>query len=161
MWTLYNTYVSKYQKIIDLIGLMIAVIWAVVLFWPQNPANSLLKTVKINNKELHVYLAKSQEEWQQGLSGVSGLAQDGGMLFIFNEPGFYYMWMKDMKFPIDIIWISDNFKIVDYKENARPEGYPKEKFGPKELARYALEVNAGWILKNNIEIGQKIVYNEN
>ena len=150
---------SKYQKIIDLIGLMMAVIGAVVLFWPQKPTDSLLKTVKINNKELHVYLAKSQEEWQQGLSGMSGLAQDEGMLFIFDEPGIYYMWMKDMNFPIDIIWISDNFKVVDYKENARPEDYPKERFGPKELARYALELNAGWISKNHIQIGDKLWYN--
>ena len=148
---------SRLQKTILV---SVATIGAVVLIWPHKPADTYLKLLKVNGIDLHVYVAKSPEEWQRGLSGLSGLAQDSGMLFIFNEPGVYYMWMKDMKFPIDIIWIDDNFRIIYIKENARPESYP-ERFGPKHQIRYVLEVNAGWIERNKIEIGQKIVYNDN
>ena len=138
----------------------IATIGAIVLIWPQKPINFSVEKLQINDKDIQVHVARSPEEWRQGLSGLSGLGENEGMFFIFNKSNFYYMWMKDMKFPIDIIWIGDDLKILDYKANVSPASYP-ETFVSKQPARYVLEINAGWIKNNNIEIGAKIVYNGN
>lgn len=62
--------------------------------------------------------------------------------------------MKSMKFPIDIIWFSSDKKVVGIAENARPESFP-EIFRPAEPARYVLEVNAGYVKKSNIKIGDQ------
>src|SRR3989339_720000 len=70
---------------------------------------------------------------------------------IFNKIGVYHFWMKDMNFPIDIIWIGEDYKIVYIKENALPESYP-EKFNPNQPALYVLEINAGMVSENEIKI---------
>ena len=60
--------------------------------------------------------------------------------------------MKEMNFPIDIIWLDENLKIVAIKENAMTESYP-EVFTPSTPARYVLEVPAGFVQKNKISVG--------
>ena len=63
-----------------------------------------------------------------------------------------------MKFPIDIIWIGEDKKIVDIKTNISPQTFP-EIFTSRQPARYVLEVNSGWVDENKIEIEDKIWYN--
>ena len=72
-------------------------------------------TVSMNNKTFKVTVAKTIEEKQKGLSGQKSLGQDKGMLFVFNEKGYYSFWMKDMKFPIDIIFIDGETIVTIYK----------------------------------------------
>src|SRR3989344_3587537 len=85
--------------------------------------------VKIAGEKIHVMLALTPIEQQQGLSGRDGLKDDEGMLFVFANSGEHLFWMKDMKFPIDIIWLNDNREVIYIKKNARPELYP-ETYGP-------------------------------
>ena len=66
--------------------------------------------------------------------------------------------MKDMNFPLDILWINDNFEIVGIEKKILPQTYPKI-FGEKYLSSYVLEVSAGYCDKNNIKIGDKIIFN--
>jgi uncharacterized membrane protein (UPF0127 family) len=68
--------------------------------------------------------------------------------------------MKDMNFPIDILWINDNFEVVGIEKNILPQTYPKT-FGEKYLASYVLEVSAGYCDKNNIKLGNKINFLQN
>ncbi len=62
-----------------------------------------------------------------------------------------------MQFSIDIIWISEDLKVVDIKEEATPESYP-ESFAPKEGAKYVLEVGAGFSKLNNLKIGDSVKF---
>lgn len=117
-----------------------------------NPAD--IKYVKIGGKILKVELAESVTEQMQGLSGRRVLPPGEGMLFVFGAPGKYGFWMKDMKFPIDIIWLSQTGSVVYIKENASPDSYP-ETFSPPEAAKYVLEVNAGFSAENGLKIGDK------
>ena len=64
-----------------------------------------------------------------------------------------------MDFPIDIIWIDENKKIIDLTEDARPDSYPQT-FVSKNPALYVLEVNAGTIKKYEIKIGEEIFLSE-
>ena len=102
--------------------------------------------VCIENKAcFYVEIADSPSERERGLSGKQSLETDRGMLFIFEKetlPGF---WMNDMNFPIDMIWIDKNKKIIGIEESLEPceEGKECPVFYPKREAMYVLEINSG------------------
>lgn len=64
------------------------------------------KTVEVKGQTFKVAIADTDEKRTKGLSGRDNLAQDQGMLFLFDKPGNYPFWMKDMRFPIDIIFFA-------------------------------------------------------
>ncbi len=115
-------------------------------------------TVMVNNVIFNVDIANTKKEIESGLSGRKELLENNGMLFVFEKSGVYPFWMKDMNFPIDIIWIDKNLKIIYIKEKAEPNSYPKI-FNTKAKALYVLEVNAGEVKKNKIKIGNIIILN--
>jgi uncharacterized membrane protein (UPF0127 family) len=82
------------------------------------------------------------------------------MLFVFPKASIYSFWMPDMNFPIDILWIN-NGRVVDTDENmtnifdpANPRYY-----SPSSPAQFVLEINAGFIRRNNIRIGDPVIFN--
>lgn len=89
-----------------------------------------------------VKVAKTEQERQKGLSGTDMLPVGEGMLFVFDTPGKHGIWMKDMKYPIDIIWFDADFKLVDQRYSVGPDTYPNV-FYPTESAVYVLEVPEG------------------
>lgn len=112
--------------------------------------------MEIGGTTIDVKFADDSDEREQGLSGVTGITTDWGMLFIFDVPGNYAFWMKDMYFPIDMIWFDENQKIVYIKENALPESYPESFAPPKEkTSKYVLEVFSGFVRKHNLKIGDE------
>ena len=95
-----------------------------------------------------VELAVTPAERNQGLSGHPPLADNEGMLFVFENEAKWTFWMKEMLFPLDMLWIDAGCTVVDITENA-PKPEPGQTLGdlprffPKTLAQYVLEVNAG------------------
>ncbi len=88
-----------------------------------------------------VLVATTTEAVTRGLSGRQSLAEDQGMLFRFpavSRPGF---WMKEMNFPLDIIWINSQKKVVGIERNLVPESYPTLYY-PRANIKYVLEINA-------------------
>lgn len=116
-----------------------------------------ISSVKIGEKVLKVEVADTKIKQEQGLSGREGLDESSGMLFIFNVPSNYAFWMKDMKFPIDIIWIDQNLKIVHIEKDLSPETYPLI-FKPEIPAKYVLEISAGLSSKSNFRVGDLIQF---
>ncbi len=112
--------------------------------------------VKIAGVALDVYVADTPAERQRGLSGRDGLADDEGMLFVFEEDGRHTFWMKDMHFAIDIIWIAADGTVVSVVHNATPDSYPDRTYSPSDPARYVLEVNAGFAARHQIEPGNML-----
>ncbi|MEK9175139.1 MAG: DUF192 domain-containing protein [Patescibacteria group bacterium] len=118
-------------------------------------------TVVIKSIRIPVLLAKTDEEIQKGLSGMISLEKNKGMLFIFSQSYVYRFWMKDMMFPIDIIWINNN-KVVDIENNvlnnfdiSKPHFYT-----PRTPVNFVLEVNARFASENKIKIGDTISFIE-
>ncbi len=66
-----------------------------------------------------------------------------------------------MKYPIDIVWLDKDKKVVYIVKNAPPESYPYENFTPKQDARYVLELPAGTVSKKSIAIGKEAMFDEN
>ena len=111
--------------------------------------------IKISGYKIVAEIANTEEKRERGLSGRKNLPEDTGMIFIFEIPTRYSFWMKDMRFPLDIIWIDENKKIVAISENISPSTYPNS-FSPTDPVKYVLEVNAGWAEKNGVEVGDFI-----
>lgn len=116
-----------------------------------HPPVPLIKMV-IDAAPLLVELAETPAQIERGLSKRKSLPKDQGMLFVFKQPGLYPFWMKDMYFPIDIIWIGADKKVVGFSENLAPESYP-ETFAPPLPVQYVLEVDAGWVKEHGILVG--------
>jgi uncharacterized protein len=131
-----------------------ALVW-VLLLRSQNLRNRSDAWVQIDSNRIAVAVADTDSEREQGLSGHKPLQENEGMLFLFDMPGQYAFWMKDMLFPIDIIWISKEWIIVDITENLSPESYP-DTVAPKENAQYVLEVPAGYSASHHVQIGQSV-----
>ena len=116
-----------------------------------------IKYIKIAGQDIKVELALTEDARERGLSGRQNLNENEGMLFVFDHPGQYYFWMKDMNFPIDIIWISEDRKVIYIKKDAQPELYP-ETYGPEPDAKYVLEIASGFSEKNNLKEGDRVSF---
>lgn len=113
--------------------------------------------VKIAGQILTVEVAKTPRAIVKGLGGRESLAENRGMLFIMPVESRHVFWMKDMKFPIDIIWIN-NGQVVDIAPNV-PVPQPGEElaqYPPREPARGILEVKAGFSEKYGLKIGDAV-----
>ena len=105
-----------------------------------------------------VEVAKTIEERRTGLMYRKKLYNNEGMLFIFPREKIIQLWMKNTYIPLDVIFISENKVIVDIKKNM--EKLSETIVKSKVKSRYALEFNAGLINKLDIEIGDKVLFNE-
>ncbi len=136
----------------------IVIIFFVLLFFiPQKHDVADIQGVIVAGKNLKVDLTLTEDKQEMGLSGREELEENEGMLFIFERSGNYPFWMKDMNFPIDIIWFDENLKVIYIKKDARPELYP-EIYNPNKEAKYVLEVVSGFSDKNNLKEGDKIKF---
>ncbi len=111
--------------------------------------------LRIGEIPIRVEIADSSEELIKGLSGRPDIGKMNGMLFIFPETAYHSIWMKDMNFPIDIIWISEDLKVINIERGVTPDTYPRS-FRPKEPARYALETDIYYADTFGIEPGQLV-----
>lgn len=134
------------------------------LFWTEflKLYYKLIKkdVVEINGETIQVEIADTDRLRTQGLSGRESMSEDRGMLFTFPNPGTYGFWMKDMKFPLDFLWIMDN-KIVQINENIPPpkEGERPQTVVPESPIDKVLEVNAGFAGRHYIKVGDIVNLN--
>lgn len=111
--------------------------------------------VYIDSIKLNVEVADTAEKQIEGLSNRPNLLSDNGMLFVLNQPMIPKFWMKDMMFPIDIIWIDENMNVADVSTLLSPSTYPKT-FSPSVPVKYVLEVNAGLSADAGIKAGDNV-----
>lgn len=124
---------------------------------PQEKIIFETSVVKINGHKISIELATSAKQHARGLSYRKEILVDTGMLFIFNRldrPGF---WMKDMNFPIDIIWLDANRNVVHLNKNLSPDTYPKIFQSPLPI-KYVLEIKAGEADRLNIKVGSHLSF---
>jgi uncharacterized membrane protein (UPF0127 family) len=112
--------------------------------------------IEVEGQLLDIEIADTPAEREKGLSGRTSLAENKGLLFIFEYAGQWGFWMKEMKFPIDMIWLGKDLKVVDVKKNVAPDTYP-EVFLPAGDALYVLETKAGFSAKNHIGTGTQFI----
>jgi uncharacterized protein len=102
---------------------------------------------------VQVQIADTPEERQTGLMGRSALAEDAGMLFVYDREQVLSFWMKDTLIPLSIAYLDVEGRIVDIQdmqpldETSHPSAEP---------AQYALEVNQGFFEGRGVMVGDMV-----
>ncbi len=104
--------------------------------------------------ELTVELARRDEERQRGLMYRTQLADDRGMLFVFERERRLAFWMKNTCIALDMIFVAADGLIVGIEENVPTLN--ENTYSPGCPAKYVIEVNAGWTRKRGIRAGQRV-----
>jgi uncharacterized membrane protein (UPF0127 family) len=101
-------------------------------------------------------IADSNRERIKGLSDRVSLPENTGLLFVFENPAEQCIWMKDMRFPIDIIWLDENKTIRKIEQNVSPDTFPATFCF--ENTNYVLELNAGKVESSGLKLGQELSF---
>lgn len=104
--------------------------------------------IEIGNNKYNVTIAETNEEKRKGLQGKDSLKEDEGMLFIFDPPQRVDFWMKDVSFPLDIIFINEDGEVVKV---AQGEPNDDSLISCNDVA-FVLEVNTGSGIKKGDDI---------
>lgn len=105
---------------------------------------------------VEVELVTTREEMEIGLMNRANLSEDSGMLFIFDEERIHKIWMKNMFFPLDIIWLDERGIIVHIDKNVMPCNEYCKSFGPELSVKFVLEVNGLYTDSHNINVGDSV-----
>ena len=117
--------------------------------------------LEINNIKIPIEIVDTEETRRLGLSYRESLEKDSGMLFVMPSKQVSSYWMKDMNFPLDIIWI-DGERIVNISRDLPPGGsHPDISYSSDLPVDYVLEVNGGFCDKSGIKIDDRMVFNIN
>ncbi len=131
--------IRRLRNLLVMVVLAAALAGSLLWFFAPRPyAHAVLPT----GEQWRLEVARKSEDLVKGLSGRPNLPPGRGLLMDFSRDGYHGIWMKDMNFPIDIIWLDSGFSVVKIQERAQPSDYPRV-YVPPVPARYVLEVPAG------------------
>ena len=118
----------------------------------QSPVSTIVNSLG-ERIPVQVEIADTDAERQTGLSGRTTLAEDAGMLFVFDQEQPLSFWMKDTLIPLSIAYISANGRIVDIQNMQPLDETPHPSAEP---AQYALEVNQGFFTERGVAVGDTV-----
>jgi uncharacterized membrane protein (UPF0127 family) len=131
-------------------------------YWLQRPAKITdiwespayaTRQLRAGDKTFTVQLADSADKQRLGLSNRVDIPPDRGMLFTYDAAAAdRCFWMKDMNFPIDIIWLDAKKRVVHIEAEVSPDTYPKT-FCPDGPAQYVVELHPGTAGRNGLTKG--------
>jgi len=115
-----------------------------------------------SGKVLQTEVMIKDEDRAMGLMFRPSLPLDHGMLFLFERPDFHGIWMKNCKFPIDILWLDAEHKIVHLAEKVPPctakVDANCEVYYPIARASYVVELNAGQARREKALVGSTVTF---
>jgi hypothetical protein len=147
-----------------LVPIFIAAVIIGVVGLMSIPSESKLESVEfprgiimIDDVPLEVQIADTEPRRVRGLMFQDQLPYDQGMIFVFDKPGLYSLWMLNMQFPLDMIWFDEEGKIVHIEKDVPPCKTPLEiascqSIVPEGQAVYVLEVTSGFVEQNNVTV---------
>ena len=112
-------------------------------------------TIMIDDVPLEVQIADTEPRRVRGLMFQDQLPYDQGMIFVFDKPGLYSLWMLNMQFSLDMMWFDEDGKIIHIEKDVSPCKTPLEiatcqSIIPEGQAVYVIEVTSGFIEQNNV-----------
>ena len=118
-------------------------------------------TIKVDDVPLQVQVADTEPRRIRGLMFQDQLPYDQGMIFVFDQPGLYSLWMLNMQFSLDMIWFDEHGNVVHMEKDVPPcktalETMTCQSIVPEGNALYILEVTSGFIEKYSITKDSKI-----
>ena len=151
-----------------LIPITIAAVIIGVVGLMSIPSESKLESVefprgmiKVDQIPLEVQIADTEPRRVRGLMFQDQLPYDQGMIFVFDQPGLYSLWMLNMQFSLDMIWFDQLGNVVHIEKNVPPcktaiETMTCQSIVPEGDSMYILEVTSGFIDKYNITKDSKL-----
>ncbi|PIR73965.1 MAG: hypothetical protein COU35_04900 [Candidatus Magasanikbacteria bacterium CG10_big_fil_rev_8_21_14_0_10_47_10] len=149
---LQKIHLSKGYAIL-LIALALATIGLKVMqyHWPR-------AVLELKGERVEVLVAGTPVHWYKGLGGRDRLKNADAMLFVFPYEDRHGFVMRDMRFPIDIIWFQDG-RVVDIAPNVPLDPEVEQDlhvYLPRNVANAALEIPAGWAVAHDLRIGDRL-----
>lgn len=120
----------------------------------QIPQVSSEPFVEFGDSKFFVEIADEPGELQKGLMFVESMPKNEGMLFIFDDSSPRTFWMKNTLIPLDMVFIDENYVVVDLKENVQPcDADPCPTYPSEFSSKFVVELNAGSSKEYNISVG--------
>jgi uncharacterized membrane protein (UPF0127 family) len=135
-------------------------LWILVVFTEGVDADKRRPVALPSGRQIDAEVADTPEARAKGLMFRDQLPAEGGMLFIFQQAAPHQFWMKNCKFPIDIIWLNDRKEIIYISPDTPPcKSDPCPNYGPPSgKALYVLEVASGLVQKEKLKPGMKLQF---
>ena len=110
-----------------------------------------------SGKVLQAELMVKDEDRAMGLMFRPSLPLDRGLLFVFDDVDFHGIWMKNCRFPIDIVWLDEERRVVHVAEAVPPcKAEPCPVYTPMKKAAYVVEINAGQARREKATLGSRL-----
>ncbi len=115
------------------------------------------RSLKVGSHAYHLQVAQTEAAQEKGLGDRDSLQKIKACYLSLADQATRCFWMKDMRFPLDIIWLDSTKTVVHIQPDVVPSTYP-ETFCPSELAQYVIELNAGQAKRAGITAGQTLSF---
>lgn len=123
----------------------------------QTARDKFIKVYLPDGLAVTAELAVTDDARQQGLMFREKIEENQGMLFVFEAEDIHAFWMKNMKFPIDIIWLDAQKRVVHLEHEVPPcAADPCPSYIPKALATYVLELKSGAAGRHGLELYKRL-----
>jgi hypothetical protein len=122
--------------------------------YPENPKGEQVE-MQVGEETVRVEVRDTEAGKALGLSGRANLGKDEGMLFVYEQPARPTFWMKDMRFDLDVLWITEG-KVVQIDEQVAAPTVAEPRIrtlSPAMEVDQVLEVAAGWVAERGVEVG--------
>ena len=141
--------------------LLSLIILLVVFVFVLSSKKQTIPTATIDGVKFNLDIARTQSQQEKGLAIYNSLPKNKGMLFPFPKPDYYAFWMKDMKFPIDIIYIRQSRIVTIFSDVLNPASpsAPLPILRPNAPSDTVLEINAGLSNKYGFKKGDFVQLN--
>ncbi len=151
----FKRFVEKYKYYI--VAVMSVLIVTLLVYTGDDRDNKT--PIQINNRTVYVETADTYGKQAKGLMYRKKLNSDEGMLFIYTREGKHTFWMKNTLIPLDIIWLNSQKEVVHIEHSAPPcKSDPCPTFVSEYPARYVLELNGGWSISNDLDLGDRVSF---
>jgi uncharacterized membrane protein (UPF0127 family) len=145
------TIVLSLVAILCIVTVAVAVVWGV----HGRRVGQQHSGLAFGRRQLAIEEVSSPEAQEKGLGGRASISDHEGMLFVFDQADMHCFWMKDMQFPIDMLWLDASKTVVHLEQNVPPDSYPKT-YCPEQSSNYVLEVQAGLSAKAGVGVGSRL-----
>lgn len=129
------------------------------VFFTKEGELTIFKATDSTKVTLDIEIADTDFDIQTGLMYRNSMANNQGMLFVFDDETERFFYMKNTKIPLDLIYINTNRNIVSFQKNAQP--FDESSLPSNAPAKYVLEVNAGLVDNWNLSVKDSIYFSTN
>ena len=117
----------------------------------QSPAGLSVVKMKIGKQSYNLEVARTETQQEKGLMKRDSMPEDHGMIFVFPDEQMRSFWMKNTRFPLDILFLDSRGKVVSIHQM---RAYDESNTSSDQPAQYAIELNKGQASASGVQVGE-------